>query len=78
MQARGASRIKYRLRFCPDGTNLWSGQNKLAKKWQVCGSQLITNVSRKRISHGSNISPGTTANQILGKRVNGSENVIAA
>jgi hypothetical protein len=33
---------------------------------------------RKRISHGSIISPGTTANQIWGKRVDGSENVIAA
>ena len=31
MQARGASRVKYKLRVCPDGTNLSSGLNKLAE-----------------------------------------------
>ena len=31
MQARGASRVKYRLRVCPGGTNLLSGKNKLAE-----------------------------------------------
>ena len=31
LQEKGASRVKYKLRVCPCGTNLLSGKNKLAE-----------------------------------------------
>jgi hypothetical protein len=71
----GASRVKYKLKLCPDGIELRVIRKQACEvKAGLRQSRVKEFVTRYESVKDQSISPGTTANQSWRKRVSGYEN----